>query len=290
MEFVKALENNYSIKSKLRDIAVQGKAKVYSIKVSPFISEMEFLDKIPTFPENSHLEDPKWDHLHDALEDIYNEVDGCLKEEQQRQHAIDKQWQKAEYWNSKEEYAEFCKHFKYSEYTETAKERRDQLTEEKLWNTISEVDSMRGYFMYLQYSKSKTKIAEVAEKMAEIMDAEDLAKAEAKKFDDLFLHYNVRNRFPRNEQDERLDTIDEYWKSTVENIEPSLASVTANNRTRRFERKQISKQLNANFLDYQASLMLNNNEQAVYFEFSKNAENLKAKLANQKKRWLKDFG
>jgi hypothetical protein len=129
----------------------------------------------------------------------------------------------------------------------------------------------------------------VAEKMAQIEASEDFAKAERRKFSDLLLDYQFKNEFRTSAAEEALDAIDEYWNQTVQDSKPSLASITANNKSKRYEQRQMNKQLNASFLDSQASVMLNTHEQAVYYSVCRDAAQLKKELAGQQMRWKREW-
>jgi hypothetical protein len=289
MELINALEENYSIKAKLERVTNQQKAKVISIKVAPFICKMGFISKTAQFPANSYLEDPKWEHLNNALNEVHDEVEHVLLQEQKAYDEMYQAWEHVKIWNSKEVYDAFCRMFPNSPFFAEAAKKRDALKEAHLWGIVERVANMRAYLMYIQYSPTLEKLEIVAEKMAQIEVSEDFAKAERRKFSDLLLDYQFKNEFRTSAAEEALDAIDEYWNQTVQDSKPSLASITANNKSKRYEQRQKNKQLNASFLDSQASVMLNTHEQAVYYSVCRDATQLKKELAGQQMRWKREW-
>ena len=289
MGLINALEENYTIRTKLVRAHHKGQAKVISIKVAPFICKIGLIEKTLQFPINSYLEDPKWKHLNDALNEVYNEVEQVLVQVQEADKKMHEAWEQVKTWNTKELYATFCRSYPNASFYAEAAQKRDGLKEAHLWDIVERVANMRGYLMYIQYSPTLEKLEVVAEKMAQIEASEDFAKAESRKFSDLLLDDQCKNEFSGNVAESSLAAIDEYWNQTVQDIKPSLESITANKRSERYVQRQRNKQLSASFLDGQARLMLNTYEQAIYYAFCRDTLQLKRELAGQQTRWRREW-
>ena len=289
MGLINALEENYTIRAKLVRAHHKGQVKLISIKVAPFICKMRFFGKISQFPANSYLEDPKWAHLNDALGEVHYEVEQVLVQVQEAEEKMHKAWEQVKIWNTKEAYADFCRSYPNASFFSEAAKKHDELKEAHLWGVVERVSNMRGYLMYIQYSPTLEKLGVVAEKMAQIEASKDFAKAESRKFSDLLPDDPFKKQCSVSAAEGDLAAVDEYWNPTVQDVAPSLESITANKRSQHYLQRQMNKLLNASFLDSQARLMLNTYEQAVYYAFCRDAAQLKRELIAQQLRWKREW-
>lgn len=264
--------------------------KVICVHIEPFPCRINWLKAIPNQLGDSFLLDAKWPHYAAAFTAVDEKISVQVQKAYQQKNELLSEWRHTKQLNTRKSYADFLQKHKHSRFAAKAKQRWERIEENRLWAIAQKADSLKGYFLYIQYAPLSEHLAEAGRKLGEIEQQEAVYEHDASKFAEVAFGFSFKNQFTQSQNQKIEDLIDPYWKATVTEAPQGLADITGEGTSRQGLGKRTARQLKGNFLDFQSTIMLEAEEQFRYGQIFSFYRQFLQKLEVQKRRRVDEYG